>query len=24
VPLIENGEIEAYESRFHFSFGYEF
>lgn len=24
VPLIENAEIRAYESRFHFSFGYEF
>ncbi len=24
VPLIENGEIDAFESRFHFSFGYEF
>lgn len=24
VPLIENNEIDAYESRFHFSFGYEF
>jgi len=23
-PLIENSEIEAFESRFHFSFGYEF
>jgi len=24
VPLIENSEIRAFESRFHFSFGYEF
>lgn len=24
VPLIENSEIEAFESRVHFSFGYEF
>jgi hemolysin activation/secretion protein len=23
-PLIENSEIEAFESRFHFTFGYEF
>ena len=23
-PLIENSEIQAFESRIHFSFGYEF